>query len=408
MNPTTAIPASDFLDTIGVNGHLGYDDTGYGKYDEIVKPRLTELGVRHWRDGLLLGADLEDEDSMYFGRLRDMAGYGVQFDLVLGNPSEEDDRAEKGLGDISSLDERTGGAVVGVEGLNEPDLQLEDYDDWAATTERQQKQLYETVRSEPSLDDVAVLGPTPIFEAGELADLGDYADGGSVHNYYAGRHPDAGPLEWETANARLVTGDKPIYSTETGYHSAMATTDTHLPTPENIIGRYLPRVYLTHFLKGVRRTYMYEFLSTFPDDDTEPEANFGLLRSDGTPRPSFFALKNLIDVLGGPDGATVDVPRTVDFRLDGDLEGVKSVLLERADGQLVLALWLETSGYDPETRKEVPVESREIAVVLADDDMRATATHRLEDDGSLTSAEPAPDPMPTVDVSGNVLLVELQ
>lgn len=50
-----------------------------------------------------------------------MAGHGVRFDLVLGNPNEEDDRAEKGLGDITSLDERTGGAVVSIEGLNEPD-----------------------------------------------------------------------------------------------------------------------------------------------------------------------------------------------------------------------------------------------------------------------------------------------
>ncbi len=39
------------MDFFGVNTHLGYYDTTYRDYAEIVKPRLLELGVRHIRDG---------------------------------------------------------------------------------------------------------------------------------------------------------------------------------------------------------------------------------------------------------------------------------------------------------------------------------------------------------------------
>ena len=43
--------ADDFVDFIGVNTHLGYNDTTYRDYDGIIKPRLLQLGVRHIRDG---------------------------------------------------------------------------------------------------------------------------------------------------------------------------------------------------------------------------------------------------------------------------------------------------------------------------------------------------------------------
>ncbi|MEK7080196.1 MAG: hypothetical protein AAB901_02805, partial [Patescibacteria group bacterium] len=46
-----ARPASDFIDTIGVNIHVGYTDTVYGNFAGIIKPRLLELGVSNVRDG---------------------------------------------------------------------------------------------------------------------------------------------------------------------------------------------------------------------------------------------------------------------------------------------------------------------------------------------------------------------
>lgn len=43
--------AYDFVNSIGVNTHFGYYDTQYGLYEEVLRPRLLELGVKHIRDG---------------------------------------------------------------------------------------------------------------------------------------------------------------------------------------------------------------------------------------------------------------------------------------------------------------------------------------------------------------------
>ncbi|AQA24082.1 hypothetical protein BTZ20_4095 [Rhodococcus sp. MTM3W5.2] len=39
-----ASSAAAFVDSIGVNVHLHYTDTIYDRYDDIIKPRLLELG----------------------------------------------------------------------------------------------------------------------------------------------------------------------------------------------------------------------------------------------------------------------------------------------------------------------------------------------------------------------------
>ena len=43
--------ARAFGDSVGVNVHLLFEDTSYGRFD-VVRSRLRELGVRYVRDGL--------------------------------------------------------------------------------------------------------------------------------------------------------------------------------------------------------------------------------------------------------------------------------------------------------------------------------------------------------------------
>ncbi|HEV2769635.1 MAG TPA: hypothetical protein VGV40_05560, partial [Solirubrobacteraceae bacterium] len=42
--------AGSFVESVGVNTHLGYDDTVYGRSWPVVRDGLVELGVRHIRD----------------------------------------------------------------------------------------------------------------------------------------------------------------------------------------------------------------------------------------------------------------------------------------------------------------------------------------------------------------------
>ena len=75
--------------------------------------------------------------------------------------------------------------------------------------------------------------------------------------------------------------------------------------------KYMPRLFCEYFRKGIARAYSYEFIDEFEDKAlTNREAHFGLLRRDGTPKPAYTAVKNLIAVLqekGVPTGFKPDV-----------------------------------------------------------------------------------------------------
>jgi len=66
--------ANDFVESIGVNTHLGYSDTAYGNYRGLLKPSLLYLGVRHIRDGI----DDDGVSSVVLKRYRDLHSHGIQ------------------------------------------------------------------------------------------------------------------------------------------------------------------------------------------------------------------------------------------------------------------------------------------------------------------------------------------
>jgi hypothetical protein len=104
--PVTAKSADSFVDSIGVHVHLTYDDTPYKRFDDVVQPRLQEIGIRHIRDG---GHD----DEGYINKLKKLALLGVKSDLIFQGYS-----IDYVLGLVKSLP----GVVEAVEGPNESDL----------------------------------------------------------------------------------------------------------------------------------------------------------------------------------------------------------------------------------------------------------------------------------------------
>ena len=111
-----------------------------------------------------------------------------------------------------------------------------------------------------------------------------------------------------------------LYSAED--QIATNTTNGHLPVPEDVAGVYTPRVLLDHYLRGEKRVYTYELVDEFDDPGlTDPEAHFGLLHRDFTPKPAFSAMKNLLGLLNDPGPAftptSIDTPpRSIGVRSD--------------------------------------------------------------------------------------------
>ena len=348
--------ADDFVNSIGVNTHLGYWDTPYGSgFDGIVKPRLIQLGVRHARDAGTVVSDDSWMQSVY-GRMRDLADRGIKFDLVMLPAAGSTDFST--LGQWNRLISYAGYAVESFEGLNEHDLSGRP--NWVGETRAFQMALFGNVRADGRTASLPVYGPSigQPGNAGAVGSLTGYLSNGNLHPYPGGKVPLANLASHEQLVAP-IGGSGAWVVTETGYHTALASTSGHPAVSEDAMARYIPRVLLDNFGAGITRSYLYEFL----DEGTslaEQEQNFGLLRYDGSPKPAFTALQNLIALLSDP--GTPFVPSPLSIRIAGDTAGVTRMAFSKRDGRQYLVLWQDVSSFNLGSKTTVYVAPKQVTL----------------------------------------------
>jgi hypothetical protein len=189
-------------------------------------------------------------------------------------------------------------------------------------------------------------------------------DRGNMHPYRGGETPSASAIAGEISLARKISGGKPQVATEAGYNNALAATaPTQPPVPESVAAVYALRTLLEHFRAGVKRTYFYELVDIKPDAArTNSEHNWGLLRNDWTEKPAYLALKRLLTTVGTP--APLVTPHDLPLGVWGDTTGVNRLLLERADGMYLLALWQGASLWDTKARQHRAVPDKTIKIDL--------------------------------------------
>lgn len=223
--------ASDLVHSVGVNTHFGYTDTQYARYEELLKPRLLELGVKHFRDGTFSPEVVE--------KYKEMGRHGLQLLLIT--------RSDRAVTQARQL----GSMLFGLEGVNEPDNG--DRSGWEALLRAEQQALYTAVKSDSAtrrlpvvVSSLANIRSSP----GKLGNLEPWLDFGNMHPYAAGQPPS---LHW-------------------GWGMTMQAAIYH------------PRLIFVYFNRGIVRSYKYEFLDLKPDTGySDMECHFGLIRSDGTP-----------------------------------------------------------------------------------------------------------------------------
>ena len=378
INAVTARAADAFVDSVGVNTHLHYDDTVYNRFDDFIKPKLLALGVRHIRDGAYTYRGVGG-NTFYYARLRELAAKGIRFDLlttIKTSYSEETDFSL--LDDIYSW---TSGAVETFEGVNEPDIQS-GTTNWVEQTRAAQQTLYNTVKGNPALKRVKVIGPSPVWKADALGNLSFEMDYGNSHTYTGGAMPMVsgyGSLKFNLDKAALNSRADPVIVTEVGYHSAVNTQNGHRPVSEKIAAVYTPRLLLSYFDKGIVRTYLYQFIDHFSDSSsTDPEAAFGLLRNSGAEKPVYKAVQTLLNLLQDPGPAFQ--PGSLRYELSGDAKDVQQVLLQKRDGTFYLALWVEASGWDRDAKRELKVSDQKLSVGLGQP-VRQVTHYAFRDNG---------------------------
>ena len=342
--------ADALVDSAGVNIHLHYDNTAYRDRFPLIQSRLVDLGVRHVRDGLI---DTTWQD--YYERHNALGRLGIKGMFITG----------PGLSDavLRNYPALMRDSFEAYEAPNEYNLSGDP--NWVATLRTVLAQLH-ALRNDPSLARFPVIGPSLTDENAyrQLGDVSALVDAGNLHNYFAGRNPGTGgwgddgygSIDWNLRVVARSAGGKPIVTTETGYWDDPTRVAA---IPQDVGGKYMPRLLLEQFLKGVRRTYIYE-LCDIPESVMPGQSGYGLLRSDGSPKPAYHAVQGLLALLRDPGPSFMVKP--LPYSVTGGTGDVRHVAFQKRDGTYYLALWIEQPGFDLHAGKDIAVAPQSITV----------------------------------------------
>jgi hypothetical protein len=335
---TNVRSAEALVDSIGVNVHFSYVDTSYARQAEVLA-RLRELGVRHLRDGM------PNAVAAMRSGLRAATRQGIR-ETLIGDPTVDPRHA------VADSVELLGDGIAAFEGPNELDASGDPA--WRAMLRDYMPALEQAVRKEAP--GVPVVGASFIAPENRLSVPADLPGIFNAHPY-----PQGGPPEPATRDAvRSGAPDRGTIFTESGYHNALAATTGQPPVSEEAAAVYLPRLLVTAFAAGVRRTFIYELLDEKPDPALlDPEQHFGLLRQDLSPKPAFRAVQTLIAAVKASPGEGRAGRASWNIRVRGPGE-VESMSLARRDGSRAIALWRPVSVWDQQARR--PIEPRPLPV----------------------------------------------
>lgn len=275
-------------DRVGVQLHLRKEGTPYYDLPRAIAA-VKDLGVGHVRDSLNVGWPTQNAQ---LGQVADECGVKL---TLTARMSDTIDGFIKG---VVALGDR----VVAVEGVNEWDNTGRS--DWVAELRTHQAALYAAVKK--AMPGMPVLPPA-LADAAKAAALGPVpCDLGNAHAY-----PNGAPQSWlavPVKAASSISSGKPVVVTETGYTNALHDPDVkyHHPVTEAVAGGHMADLVTAHLAAGAPRVFVYELFDQGPDD-TDVEHGFGLLRNDGTPKPAYTALKNLLKEADMPTPADTGI-----------------------------------------------------------------------------------------------------
>ena len=345
-----AFGADHFVDSIGVAVHLSYVDTPYGKYHEIIQPRLKELGVRHIRDGLRL-EDLETRQ-----KFNDLAKLNIKSTLVM------DPRDGNTPSHAVSVAKSIPKSIEAIEGPNEWDLlpKLEYKEkSFPEGTSQFQAELYSAIKEDPTTAHLPVLSPS-IGEPRNIPKQGKVAcDVNNLHHYpYSGEEPTKKFEEIWIRPAMMMCDNQSIIITESGYQ---AHVDMPYGISEQTAAKYLLRSFLEYFNREIMRFYSYELIDTNP-----ATGRYGLLHSDGSRKPSFIALKNLISLLQDPIAKTSTSfsLKSLDYKFKGNKSNIHHTLLQKNNVNFYLILWQEVLSFEHKTKTDLVVPKQPLTLTL--------------------------------------------
>jgi lysophospholipase L1-like esterase len=328
------------VDMAGLNTHFSYQGIYTDKYEEIIKPRLVELGIRHLRDGVFIGK------PVYEQRVLELASLGMNFILICDQRFEGKN--------ISALKDQVmlfnKGAVKPVEMIEGPnEFDCPDQTGFMADLATQTKALWNAFKNDPKTAYLPIAGPSfcntkesPGRFADFFPDAAAYMQYGNLHNYPGGHNVEGRfgggwgiTLDASLAAYKRVSKADTLIVTESGYKKSEDMSG-HISVTERAAAKYIPRMFLSYLNKGIKRTYLYQLINNSED--------FGIINTDGTPRQQFTAIKNYINLLKDP-GAPFETG-SLNYKLTGNITNINHTLLQKRNGNFYLIVWQGVNSAD--------------------------------------------------------------
>ncbi len=329
----TMEPATALADAIGVNVHVAHGLPPYDRFDELVLPRLRELGVRHVRDGIS-------------GRMAELAPQLHAAGLGL-TASVDVDEDVTGLADrLASI----AGCLDAVEGPNASD-QRKDGPYASATFYRGAgfpegtvaftRDLVMELRRRPATQSVPFIAPS-VGDRMRTAELGTitHLDFANVDAMAGALSPQAAFLAADPAAARVVAGGRLPVVTAMGWHTHTTAGDRigRVGVDESTQATMIVALALGVSQLPARRAFLYQLCDGDFAGDAPGENAYGILRSDGAPKPAFHALARVLALADSNSLSTAALTDEPVLRVMAD-PAVRTRLLACADGRRLVALW---------------------------------------------------------------------
>jgi hypothetical protein len=347
---------ADFLDTIGVNLHLGYPATAYNDVARVISA-MKYCGIRFARDAAVYD---RAPNPTHYGAL---AASGVRFCMFWGPGRSMSDEMRQ----LDALEAEHPGAVWALEGPNEIKAAFS-YAGLSGSPAalrfmadmRAQASRYDRLRNKPI---VRFTDDTRAACDCDFANLHVYPKGGQQPGAVIRLVRD----RW-IAPGGFMPGRGMVF-TEFGYHTLVGkpASGAWQGVDEETQAILLLNGFFAAAAAGVARTFAYELLDEYPARrGAEKMQNcFGLFRADGAPKRAATALRRLSQVLGG-SSAHEDLPQsaTVGAQVEA-AKTVRSLRMRNSHGQDFLCLWNETSVWDANRAGASPAAPVRAAVTLS-------------------------------------------
>lgn len=359
----TVLSASGFVNSIGVNTHAGFGWTDYNDL-AMMTDDLKYLGVTHLRDAMGTSPAAQPV-------VEGLAAAGYKFDFLVSSALPQLGTAglQNYIVSLEKFEASHPGSISAIEGLNEANHQPFSYNGGASLTAAAQFQsaLYNEVKGDAGLSSIPVFNLSLAYNDpqgyNQLGNMSGSVDFANAHAYVSTSDAPGSSLAATLSAVSTAAPGKPVVITETGY-TTQANTQ-YLGVDETVQAKSILNTLVDAYKAGVSATYLYELFDRDSSaNNTDPEANFGLFNSNGTPKLAATAIHNLTTILADDGKGGQQPTDPLNYTLSNMPASGSSMVLGKSNGAYELVVWAEPKLWNDGTDSEVSNPTQTVTVSL--------------------------------------------